>query len=360
MLKDLPKPSANQEEYRRIFEVGMRRFPDRKLNYDKYLAALENRPGLTVDYMPVKMDYEVSSICNFRCEMCLMSEIAGNNRKQMGCDDFRKSLDEQYGLVEVKLQGVGEPLLNPDFFKMVHEAVNRDIWVRTTTNGSLLHLDENYKKMIDERIGEIQISIDGATKQVFEKIRRGSDFDRVVENVSVLNRYAISKGEQWRSSCWMLVQEDNFHEMWAVLDLAEKMGFSRMVYSLAVGSWGKENWDKINAPKDMRSEFTYEDGLNLIEEGRKKGISVSFWIGNEKYCWDEDGKYLCQWLWSRAFITGNMRIAPCCVICDADTCDLGDALNFSDEFNSNKYQELRSQHLACNIPAMCHNCYSMN
>ena len=354
---NLPKPSPNQAEYRRIFGDGMRRFPKRRENYEKYEVAMKSPLGLTVAYMPVKMDYEVSSLCNFRCEMCLMSEVAGNHRKQMTYADFKKTLDEQYGLVEVKLQGLGEPLLNHDFFAMAHEAVGRDLWVRTTTNGSLLHQNGNYKRMIDEKIGEIQVSVDGASKEVFEKIRRGSDFDKVVENVSLMNHYAISKGEQWRTSCWMLVQKDNVHEMRALLDLAEKMGFSRVVYSLALGTWGKESWSDINAPKDVRTMFHEEDGAALVEAGHKKGISVSFWIGNEKYHYTEDKKHLCNWLWSRAFISGEMRIVPCCVLCDADTFGLGNALGFSQEWNAAKYQELRKQHLAGNIPAMCRNCY---
>ncbi|MCR5347416.1 MAG: radical SAM protein [Fretibacterium sp.] len=354
---NLPKPSANQEEYQRIFNEGMMRFPKRKENYKQYETAVKKQLGLMLDYMPVKMDYEVSSLCNFRCEMCLMSEIAENHRTQMTYADFKRSLDEQYGLVEVKLQGLGEPLLNPDFFAMVHEAVSRDLWVRTTTNGSLLHLNENYKKMIDEKIGEIQISIDGATKEVFEKIRRGADFDRIVENVSILNHYAITREEQWRTSCWMLVQKDNIHEMRALLDLAEKIGFSRVVYSLALGNWGKDNWSEINNPKDVRSAFHEEDGWELVDAGQKKGISVSFWVGNDKYRHTEDGKQLCNWLWSRAFISGDMRIVPCCVLCDANTFDLGDALDFSKEWNSKDYQELRRQHLTGEIPSMCRNCY---
>ena len=29
----------------------------------------------------------------------------------MRFDDFRRLIDEQYGLVEIKLQGIGEPLM---------------------------------------------------------------------------------------------------------------------------------------------------------------------------------------------------------------------------------------------------------
>ena len=355
---NLPRPSANVAEYKRIMESGFARFPERKQNYDKFVKAHGGGPSERADYMPVKMDYEVSSLCNFRCRMCLMAEISDHRPPQMSFADYKKSLDEQCGLIEVKLQGIGEPLLNKDFFDMVRETVSRDIWARTTTNGSLLHLNDNYKRMIDEKIGEIQVSIDGATKETFEKIRTGSNFERVVENVKKMNEYAKSKGEGWRSSCWMLVQEDNFHEIYQLLDLAEYMNFSRVTYSLTVSDWGgQDNWTEINDKKDVSNRFTEEMGHKLIELGKSKGINVTFWEGKDKYVFDEKKDKICQWLFSRAYISGGMKIVPCCVICTAEKSELGEALNFADYWNAEPYRALRRMHLSGNIPPMCRNCY---
>ena len=55
-----------------------------------------------------------------------------------------------------------------DYFKMIKYAKDKKIWIRTVTNSSLLHLKDNYKKLIDTKIDEVQISFDGATKNVFE------------------------------------------------------------------------------------------------------------------------------------------------------------------------------------------------
>ena len=48
--------------------------------------------------------------------------------------------------------------------------------MRTTTNASLLHRKDNYHKMIDADVNELQISVDGASKGVYEGIRRGGNF----------------------------------------------------------------------------------------------------------------------------------------------------------------------------------------
>jgi pyrroloquinoline quinone biosynthesis protein E len=59
---------------------------------------------------------------------------------------------------------------------MVEYARRRHIWVRSTTNASLLDRKDNYRKIIDADICELQATIDGGTKETFEKIRGGSRF----------------------------------------------------------------------------------------------------------------------------------------------------------------------------------------
>ncbi len=353
----LPRPKANEIEYDRIMKL---RFEDNLLckeNYEKYLKSARGGHDAECNYLPIKMDYEVSSHCNFRCTMCLMSEIGNNRPANMSFSDFKKSIDMQQGLIEVKLQGMGEPLLNPDFFEMVDYAVMNHIWVRTTTNASLLHLNDNYKKMIDSQIGEIQISVDGAKKETFESIRKGSCFEQVVDNCRMLNDYAQTKGEQWRTSCWMLVQKENVNEVEELLELAAKMKFSRLTYSIAISDWGKDNWTAINNAKEVTDLFTDEFAEKLIQRGQELGIAVTFWDGKDKYIYDKKKDKICAWLFGRAYISADMRIVPCCAVCDSNTCDMGDALDFINEWNNDKYQDFRKLHLNGNIPKMCRNCY---
>ena len=361
-IKDLPAPSANKKEYSRIMQCGFERFPERKANYEQYQKCKKDGYNEFLDYMPIKMDYEASSICNYRCTMCFMSEKANDRPKQMSFEEYKESLDEQIGLIEVKLQGIGEPLLNKDFFKMAEETVNRDIWCRTVTNGSLLHLNDNYRKLIDYGLGEVQISIDGATRDTFEKIRVGSDFEQVVSNVKMLNDYAAGKGEQWRTSCWMLVQRDNESEMEAVLELAAHMNFTRMSYSMTLSNWGTEKWDLINRGKNvvvdgMVDHTLFERCLRLIDRGKELGIEVTFWFGTDKYSLLDVPARLCDWIFSRAYITGGMRIVPCCVFSDAETYDIGDAKRFKLEWNNEEYRKLRANHIEKIIPDMCKRCY---
>ena len=65
-LKVLPMPSPDMDLYNDILERGFQRFPDRRRNYERALNA--ERKSI-VDYLPIKLDVENVSRCNFRCNM---------------------------------------------------------------------------------------------------------------------------------------------------------------------------------------------------------------------------------------------------------------------------------------------------
>jgi len=74
--------------------------------------------GADVDYLPVRIDVENVSRCNFHCTMCQVSDWPHQQRAaDMSVDDFKTLLDEQYGVVEIKLQGMGEPTSRARFFR---------------------------------------------------------------------------------------------------------------------------------------------------------------------------------------------------------------------------------------------------
>ena len=224
-LRGLPTPYRDQALYRAVVDAGFEAFPERRANHARYKIA---KRGESIDYLPVQLDIENVSRCNFRCTMCQVSSWEqGQRAEDMTLDDFRNLIDEQIGLLEIKLQGMGEPLMAGDvFFDMIKYARQRQIWVRATVNGSLLHLKDNYKKLIDSDICELHVSIDGATKNTFESIRHGSRFEMVTRNAKRLNDYAKQVGKH-RTRMWSVIQEINYHELDALVELGGAAGGGR-------------------------------------------------------------------------------------------------------------------------------------
>jgi MoaA/NifB/PqqE/SkfB family radical SAM enzyme len=356
----LPVPAAGLEAYQRERALALASDPRRKANFEAYQA--HQRRGAVVDYLPIKLDIENVSRCNFRCTMCVVAEWPkGQRAEDMNFDDFRRLIDEQYGLVEIKLQGIGEPLMQrgDEFFEMIRYARSKHIWVRTTTNASLLHLRDNYKKLVDTGVNEIQISIDGATKDVFEGIRVGSVFERVAANCKLINGYCREKGVEV-TKMWTVVQQANRHQLGQLVDIGQELGFTNQVFSLEVIGWGLDKWNERNASVTVEDELGLEAMLSLLEKGRAQGRRIAFWHTTEKYRTDSPS-HLCPWPFERAYVASDMRVVPCCTVGNPDTYQIGPSLkgdgSFSEVWKSDEFAEFRRAHLEGRPPQICRACY---
>jgi MoaA/NifB/PqqE/SkfB family radical SAM enzyme len=348
-----PIPCGGIDYYKDEIKLCLSLNNKKQENYKKYLLGRKNKTKL--DYFPVKLDIENVSRCNFRCQMCQVSEWdKGKRAEDMSFDSFKDLIDEQYGVVELKIQGMGEPTLGRDeYYKMIRYARDQHIWVRTVTNASILHKSENYKKIIDSGVNELQISIDGSTKEVFEGIRAKADFNKVIENCKLVNLYA-EKVNKKVTKMWTVVQKDNIHQLDDLVELAAELHFPSMVFSFDLGDWGQEDWTKKNI--DFQSNaIDYDRGLDLIEKGNKLGVEVYFWYLDSKY----NENNLCPWPFERAYVSSDMRIVPCCMVATPEVENLGNAENFSKDWNSDKYLKFREKHISGSIPKYCKSCYKI-
>lgn len=354
----VPEPVPDLNTYLRERQICLSRSPERMRNYETYIRSA--RRSATVDYLPIRLDFENVSRCNFACTMCTVSDWPkGKRADDMPLESFKKIIDEQYGLVEIKVQGLGEPTMQgDDYYEMIRYARARNIWVRTTTNASLLHLKSNYKKLVDTGVNEIQISIDGADKQTFEAIRRQSQFERVVANCKLINTYCEKLGIV-RTKMWTVVQTGNRHQLMQLIDLAHEMGFKTMAFSLNLNDWGTERWQKINDAVSVERSFTRAEAGQLMAKGEELGIKVRFWNVTNKYTTDSV-ENLCPWPFERAYISSDLRVVPCCIIANPDVSEVG-AIDENKDFTSiwkgDVMTQFREAHLKGEIPKECSFCY---
>jgi MoaA/NifB/PqqE/SkfB family radical SAM enzyme len=358
-FEDLPKPqpAAGVEYYDAQRATALDYSEARQKNFHRYLEW--KRTGGEVNFLPVKLDIENVSRCNFRCTMCVVSDWhKGQRAEDLSFEAFKKLIDEQIGLVEIKLQGIGEPLMQGnDFFKMIRYARDRAIWVRVTTNASLLHLKENYKSLVDSDVNEIQISIDGADAETFQKIRRGSVFQQVIENCKLINDYCRSQDVE-RTKMWTVVQRENIGQLEALVELANTTGFTNQVFMMEPIGWGIEEWWDRNKSISMSQALDPVRLNNLVQIGREKGIRVAFWLANEKYSTKSRDK-LCPWPFERSYIGSDARVSPCCMIGNPDVAEIAGGIgdSFSHIWFGDEYREFRRAHEEGRIPEVCKNCY---
>ncbi|MBI3516815.1 MAG: hypothetical protein HY060_22520, partial [Proteobacteria bacterium] len=99
-----PEPVSGAADYRRERALRLASDARCRANYEIYQCEARHRSD--VRHLPIKLDIENVSRCNFACAMCQVSEWPqGRRAADMPLAAFERLIDEQYGLVEIKLQG---------------------------------------------------------------------------------------------------------------------------------------------------------------------------------------------------------------------------------------------------------------
>jgi MoaA/NifB/PqqE/SkfB family radical SAM enzyme len=135
---------------------------------------------------PAAVLIELTNACNLNCETCYRGD-----REQgfMDFNLFKRAVDQvaEIGNVNVYLHFSGEPLLHPDFIKMLEYVSTKRSKLYNVgffTNGMLLD-ESKAEALVRCKVDWVTISIDGVGK-VQERIRRGSVYSKVEENVNRL------------------------------------------------------------------------------------------------------------------------------------------------------------------------------
>jgi len=105
--------------------------------------------------------------------------------KEEGCitPELFKLILDQCVPYSIKLNWRGEPMLNKGLVYMIKYAKKKGVHeVSFNTNGLLL-TQENITQLANSGLDWLIISVDGATKATYEKIRIGGSFEKLVKNI---------------------------------------------------------------------------------------------------------------------------------------------------------------------------------
>ena len=328
-------------------------FLTKLFNLIKYLIFKDSKKT-RLSYKPITMDIEPTTGCNFRCTMCQVSD-ENFISKNLNFEVFKKFIDQNKQLLKIKLQGMGEPLVNNNFYKMVDYASQSGICSEITTNGSLLN-EKNINFLKKSQLSRITISMDGATKETFENIRVKSNFNIVVNNSINLVKQFKRKIIRPEISAWCTLQKKNFFEAEKIFDLCSNIGFDKLTYQIHLTDWGKLEWREKNNKQQINNDDTkILEVLNMIKnKSKKSNIKVEIFEENllsfEKQC---------SWPWTSTYLSKTGDIVPCCIIGDEKVESFGNIndQNFSQIWNSTKYMKFRNEIKNNQIPEYCKNCY---
>ena len=99
---------------------------------------------------------------------------------------FKEILDfsVKKGTKAIKLNYINEPLIRNDFIKFIDYAKKVGILdIYFSTNGILLNKKIS-TDLIKSGLTRIQISIDAITKETYDKVRPGGNYNKIIENIN--------------------------------------------------------------------------------------------------------------------------------------------------------------------------------
>jgi len=137
--------------------------------------------SLVVPVPPQKIWFEPTNICTLKCIHCIQPQMT-RKRGYMDFSLFKKMVDEASSFsIPVALTGQGEPLLHPEFGRMVKYAAQR-CETHVVSNATRLS-EEKAREILDAEPDLVEFSFDAPTKEIYERVCRGGNYEETVENI---------------------------------------------------------------------------------------------------------------------------------------------------------------------------------
>ena len=236
-----------------------------------------------------------SGICDLDCVSCPTKDSKTQGKELLPLATFRKFIDEAGDtLIYIILWSWGEPLLNPDFPKMVEYAAQRNIITVTSSNLNRLTSDQA-RDLVASGLDSLIIAVDGTTQASYEKYRCGGNLERIINNIKLLVAEKKRTGaKKPLLNLRMVVSRENEHEVEDFRLLGRELGVDMVSFkAFSTRQAGYENpeMDRRFAPQSNSYRW-YKYLKNFQTDHRVK-------------------KYWCRFPWTKPMLFADGTIIFC-------------------------------------------------
>lgn len=190
------------------------------------------------------------STCNLSCVTCRehLYVASGNDLNEV-CKISQK-VNEQYlpHADFLIIAGEGEVFASKAYKEVYNSPKCNPKFIRILSNGMLFNA-RNWAEFSKNKKGSIMltISVDAASKETYEKIRRNGKFDVLKKNMELASQLRKS-GELRYFRMNFVVQRENYKEMIPFVQWGEELGVDEIFFTkiLNWGTYTKEEFAKIS------------------------------------------------------------------------------------------------------------------
>jgi len=300
---------------------------------------------------PIYLQVEPTTRCNFKCKMC-----RGVYEARI-CDDlnlvgFQRIINQIPQAIKVHLQGIGEPFLNKDIFKMIRYAKEKKVKVDLTTNASLIDA-AIAREIVSSGLDYIEFPLDSTKPEIYEEIRCGATFENVVNNLKTL---IAAKGSAKKPEMKIVtvLMNDNVQEPPLMVEFAHRLGIPS-VFLIHV-----QPWDKDYRKGHYSGDASFKEKLRLsLSKAQEIATELNIFLDMSGVALEDNLPRACKRPWLSLSILADGYVTPCCRIINPDETKFGNIFkdDFEEIWNSPAYRAFRRMLKGNAVPVACRNCY---
>lgn len=336
---------AKTLDLRQTGELTPKRRQNSSLNQEEALAQ-----KTVLRSAPRRLVLEMTNRCNLNCVMC------GRNAADFRPTQFETAWLEYFAPVtdlveEVTLMGWGEPTVHPDFVHFLSWAMEKGLRKYFCTNG--MRLEQLTPALFEYHVDIMAVSLDGAEAEMNTRIRRGSDFGRIIRSLENINRLRADRGLDYPYNNFVFTaMKQNLHQLPAMVRLAGDIGVDEVKAVFLTA---------FDASMEEQSLFYDMDRVRDVfaeaqEEAERLGVALKLpHLRGEDPAGDLPHK-TCYAGWRDFFLGSDGYVRPCMSTAQK-LFHISRYPDFWSMWNSEEYQRHRA---AVNCPEMtahCANCY---
>lgn len=271
-----------QEKSEEIAKKALSCVPKDKFSQDSMLNEIEIlQKKIVLKSKMKRLWVTVTSRCNIRCKTCGLWKTQWDLPYKTA-----KEVMENYPYMERLVWLGGEVFLYKHFEEMFDEACKwNNLKQQIITNGYVLN-EKWMNKIIKAENTELTFSIDGVTKEVYEEIRQGSNFERVVENVKYIMKLKKELGIKKDIRMNSVIMKTNYKQIYDLLDFAKELGFNQLsLMALHFDSAPNENIFYGETRDQEALNFVYKAIPVLKERAKQYNIDLDILLpcGDESF-----------------------------------------------------------------------------
>ena len=195
----------------------------------------------------------IDDSCNLRCPSCrngliFHKEGSAYNLGVRLADSINDWLHDYDQPVKVHIGSDGDPFASHVYRHFMEQPPERDNIKYSLLTNALMFKEFHHRiQNVIRNLDDLGVSIDGASRDTYEKLRLGGRWDKINENLECIAE--LKNKHNFKLGLHMVVQADNWHEMDDMLALAHKHNADRVYFNKI------EDW---NTNLDMeRQKFTH-------------------------------------------------------------------------------------------------------